>query len=97
MPSKEAIVTKSFPILGLLGLILCTGKAFGLAELEWWQATLPFWIGPAFLMLCMAVALGTTGAAQLLIWLLDYLTKRNHRKMVEERVKREAARRERMN
>lgn len=97
MMTKEIAVKNSYPILAGMGAVLCIGKAFGLADIEWWQATMPFWIGPAFLMFCMAIALMTAGAAQLLVWLLEWLTRRNHRKAVAQWRKREAARRARMN
>lgn len=97
MMTKEIAVKNSYPILAGVGAVLCIGKAFGLADIEWWQATMPFWIGPAFLMFCMAIALATACAAQLLVWLLEWLTRRNLRKAAKMRAKRDAERRARMN
>ncbi len=80
-----------------LGAILCIGKAFGLADIAWWQATMPFWLVPAILLVCAFGGFLVWAAAETAICMLDLMTKHNQRKITAMRIKRDAARRARMN
>lgn len=56
---KEIKVTRSFPILSILGLIFITLKLAGIgvvASWSWWWVLLPFWIIPAIILALFAFA-----------------------------------------
>lgn len=56
---KEIKVTRSFPILSILGLIFITLKLAGIgvvATWSWWWVLLPFWIPLAIILTLLAFA-----------------------------------------
>lgn len=68
--------------LGLLGVILCAGKAFGLTppEITWFWATMPFWIGFAILLAVLAATGGLGIIVVTMGWVSDKITYRKRRK-----------------
>ena len=43
-------------ILGLLGVVFVTLKLTGYIDWSWWYVTMPFWFGPAIILVMLAFA-----------------------------------------
>ena len=57
MLEKQVVVNqRSFPILGILGLIFVTLKLTGHITWSWWWVTAPFWMPFAFVTAFILVA-----------------------------------------
>lgn len=81
----QTVTTRGLSMLGLLGVILCSGKAFGLVSLAWWQVTLPFWIMPGILIGVCIVCCGFAGGAWVMLKALDFMDKKLKQRTLAKR------------
>ncbi len=77
-PNVQKIIVqnqRSFPILGVLGLIFVTLKLTGFIAWSWWWVTSPFWIPLAIVLGFMAGALCLALVCGIIVLVIDLLDK----------------------
>jgi hypothetical protein len=59
------------PLLGVLGVVLCTLKALDLTTMSWWAATSPFWAAPALILGFLTLALALSALLAIPWWIFS--------------------------
>lgn len=89
--SKEKIViekaTSSFPVFGVLGILLVCFKIFEVIDWSWWLVLLPFYVVPAFVFGFIALILVGAGLLYSISAVLEWNARRKNRKYLRNRTR----------
>lgn len=92
MSQDKVVVHKSFPVLGLLGVVLVILKVLGEISLPWIWVLAPFWVPWAIVFAIFTIPLLIAAIAALFLvpvaWYEQWQSRRRFKRRMKERTKR---------